>query len=65
MIVKNVGSVFSSWKFVPKLEENIISLPWLNFYPLHGILAPGEVCTHYLPLISYFTKNILCDLHIN
>ena len=52
MIVKNIGTVFSSWKFVPKFEENIISLPWLNFYPLQGILAPGEVCA----FVEWFTE---------
>jgi hypothetical protein len=43
MVVKNIGQVLSSWQFVPKFDETVISMPWLSFNPMKGILAPGEV----------------------
>ena len=45
MTIKNIGQVFSSWKFIPKCDDLNISPSWLNFYPLKGILSPGEVRT--------------------
>ena len=53
MIVKNIGQVLSSWQFVPKFDEALISMPWLSFTPMRGILAPGEVHNLVKKLVVY------------
>jgi hypothetical protein len=43
MTIRNAGRVLSQWKFIPPKEgEQNISKPWLSFYPIEGVLAPGE-----------------------
>lgn len=41
--IKNTGSVFAHWSFVPKNDDSNICLPWLKLAPLSGFIAPGEV----------------------
>ncbi|KAI8983781.1 Endonuclease/exonuclease/phosphatase [Pilobolus umbonatus] len=40
--LENTGQVLIVFKFIPRQDETAILPPWLNVYPLSGVLAPGE-----------------------
>lgn len=42
--VRNTGSVMAEFRFVPKLNEDLVCKGWLKFSPVEGILAPEESC---------------------
>lgn len=65
MVVKNIGQVLSSWQFAPKFDETVISMPWLSFNPMKGILAPGEVTCCCLPLTAIASNHHLRAFPVN
>ena len=40
-LLKNVGSVAATWRFVGKPEEKLVSKPWISVEPLYGMLLPN------------------------
>jgi phosphatidylinositol-bisphosphatase len=40
-ILKNVGSVAATWRFIGKPEEKLVSKPWVSVEPLYGMLLPN------------------------
>ncbi|GKY94005.1 hypothetical protein MPSEU_000367300 [Mayamaea pseudoterrestris] len=48
--ITNFGGVVAHWRLIPKLDENVVSKPWITVAPAHGLIIPGSspsciVCT--------------------
>ena len=42
--IRNVGDSMAKWRFVPKLDQTVLSAQWCAATPSLGMLSPNEVC---------------------
>lgn len=40
--VENTGQVVAHFRFIPKLQDKIVSKPWLSVKPAYGMIPPNE-----------------------
>jgi len=59
--ITNTGKVVAQFRFVPKLDENALSKPWMSVSPTYGMLIPGEspATLNFTVSLNNHTANLL------